>query len=361
MSEVPRKVRRLLEACLQKNPRNRLHAIGDWRLLLVEREPQRTSWVWPTVACIVVLAAAGLPRCHFRETQPLVQSLRYQLTRVGDSEFAQFQLSPDGRKLAFVDRSNASFRLYVRTYGFSRRPRVSRHGWNHVSFLVAGQHAHRIFLSGQVEAGGCRRRTCHYYRRRAGCARRRRGVRTARLFLRPPWSARSFVWPSPAMDLAAAATPLDLPRVGAGARDSLRFPAFLSRIPTASSIRLRLTNVKARASMSGSLNGDAAASHPAGLLHDPLRCVPLSPETNGFILFRRGTTLMAQPFDAANLTTDRRSLSFGRSCSGFREYVQHRLHVSTNGTLIFMSDARRITRAGTHLGGPQRETVASRF
>jgi serine/threonine protein kinase len=32
--QVPAKVRRLLEACLQKDPKQRLQAIGDWRLLL---------------------------------------------------------------------------------------------------------------------------------------------------------------------------------------------------------------------------------------------------------------------------------------------------------------------------------------
>ena len=34
--QVPAKVRRLLEACLQKDPKQRLQAIGDWRLLLTD-------------------------------------------------------------------------------------------------------------------------------------------------------------------------------------------------------------------------------------------------------------------------------------------------------------------------------------
>src|SRR5271154_5368778 len=38
--QVPAKVRRLLEACLQKDPKQRLQAIGDWRLLLTEEQPQ---------------------------------------------------------------------------------------------------------------------------------------------------------------------------------------------------------------------------------------------------------------------------------------------------------------------------------
>src|SRR5438105_1861473 len=41
LSAVPRKVRRLLEACLQKDPARRLQAIGDRHLLLAEPERQR--------------------------------------------------------------------------------------------------------------------------------------------------------------------------------------------------------------------------------------------------------------------------------------------------------------------------------
>src|SRR5271167_3087644 len=40
LNQVPAKVRRLLEACLQKDRRQRLQAIGDWRLPLVDVQPQ---------------------------------------------------------------------------------------------------------------------------------------------------------------------------------------------------------------------------------------------------------------------------------------------------------------------------------
>src|SRR6202050_470302 len=40
-TRVPVKVRRLLQACLQKDPKQRLQAIGDWRLLL--EEPAATA------------------------------------------------------------------------------------------------------------------------------------------------------------------------------------------------------------------------------------------------------------------------------------------------------------------------------
>jgi serine/threonine protein kinase len=59
---VPAKVRRLLQACLQKDPKQRLQAIGDWKLMLAEDAPavaapsrSRFSWVaWGVAAVLAV-------------------------------------------------------------------------------------------------------------------------------------------------------------------------------------------------------------------------------------------------------------------------------------------------------------------
>ena len=57
LTRVPTKVRRLLQLCLQKDPRQRLQAIGDWRLLL-EDAPQATPRRY---ARAIALAAGGYP------------------------------------------------------------------------------------------------------------------------------------------------------------------------------------------------------------------------------------------------------------------------------------------------------------
>jgi serine/threonine protein kinase len=69
--QVPAKVRGLLEACLQKDPKQRLQAIGDWRLLLVEAHPQaaaapRSKLLWILTAVLAV-AFSALAFVHFRE------------------------------------------------------------------------------------------------------------------------------------------------------------------------------------------------------------------------------------------------------------------------------------------------------
>src|SRR5579863_354093 len=57
--QVPAKVRRLLEACLQKDPKQRLQAIGDWRLLLVDAQPQVTAPLAPNGASRSRLGMTG--------------------------------------------------------------------------------------------------------------------------------------------------------------------------------------------------------------------------------------------------------------------------------------------------------------
>ena len=55
LSAVPPRVRRLLEACLQKDPKKRLQAIGDMRLVLEAQSPRRhrRGWAeWADVAWV---------------------------------------------------------------------------------------------------------------------------------------------------------------------------------------------------------------------------------------------------------------------------------------------------------------------
>ncbi len=60
LKDTPVEVRKLLEACLQKDPKNRLQAIGDWKLLLdrshaATTPPSKTGWLWPLIASFAVI------------------------------------------------------------------------------------------------------------------------------------------------------------------------------------------------------------------------------------------------------------------------------------------------------------------
>jgi serine/threonine protein kinase len=81
--QVPAKVRGLLEACLQKDPKQRLQAIGDWRLLLAEANPQagaapRSKLPWILTAALAV-AFSAVAFVHFREIPPERPHIRFQV------------------------------------------------------------------------------------------------------------------------------------------------------------------------------------------------------------------------------------------------------------------------------------------
>ena len=124
--QVPAKVRRLLEACLQKDPKQRLQAIGDWRLLLTDVQPQvaapsrsRLGWVTAGVAIIAIIAGAGWWRATRPVSQPLIRlSLDLPEFALTPNVLpgASVALSPDGRRIVYTGRgTDGAFRLYTRT------------------------------------------------------------------------------------------------------------------------------------------------------------------------------------------------------------------------------------------------------
>ena len=329
LNDVQRKVRRLLEACLQKDPKNRLQAIGDYRLLLVEEERQRTLWLWPALTGAAALGAAVLAWTHFREAPPVLPNLRYELTRPGDSGFTQFQLSPDGRYLAFVAQSGEVNRLFVRALdSLGERELPGTDGasypfWSpdsaHIGFFSQGKLR-------QVAIGGGPATTI------ADAPDARGGA----------WGGDGSIVFSPAVTgtlfrvsaSGGVATALRLPRTGSGDRDSLRFPVFL---PDSKHFfyTIEAQTREGEGTYVGSLNGGS----PVRILPDLsiTRFVP-SPgsDARGFILFRRQTTLMAQAFDAAHLKTTGEAFPLADEVptsgnTGFGDFT-----VSSSGTLIYV-------------------------
>ena len=121
--QVPAKVRRLLEACLQKDPKQRLQAIGDWRLLLTDLQPQaivpsqRLTWVLAAAAVALAIALTAVSFRHFRETPPAPPVLvRFEVAdpalNLGD-----MAPSPDGRALVYTGVGpDAARRLWIRSF-----------------------------------------------------------------------------------------------------------------------------------------------------------------------------------------------------------------------------------------------------
>ena len=120
LDKLPARVRRLLRACLKKDPRDRLSHIGDWRLLLDEADGNvpaahaAKSWTpWLAAAALVALGVFGLLRLTAPSAQPAVVQFGVPIPG-GIARNAMLALSPDGRTIAISASEEGKFRLRVR-------------------------------------------------------------------------------------------------------------------------------------------------------------------------------------------------------------------------------------------------------
>ena len=124
LTQVPAKVRPLLKRCLEKEPQNRLRDIGD-AMAIIESAPEgvevRTSWLPWGIAALLLAALGAVSFLHFRETPP---EARLITTSIEAPENATFEftfglnlptLSPDGRRIVFGARGpDGKTQLWVR-------------------------------------------------------------------------------------------------------------------------------------------------------------------------------------------------------------------------------------------------------
>jgi serine/threonine protein kinase/WD40 repeat protein len=122
LTRVPVEVRRLLHACLEKDPKNRLRDIGDvWRLLdpthHTDRVQKRSSVLpWMIASAVMIVIAAALAFIHFRETAPEPRVVRFQIPLPDKTSDARWpSISPDGRHLAFAAAGeDGRYRIWIR-------------------------------------------------------------------------------------------------------------------------------------------------------------------------------------------------------------------------------------------------------
>ena len=112
LTRVPAKVRRLLQSCLQKEPKQRLRAIGDWQLLLEDAPPtsRRYGRMIPVAAGILLLVAAGVVagRWTSRTPSPSFQRVTFRRGIIDNGRFAN-----GGRTLAYSASWDGNpFRVY---------------------------------------------------------------------------------------------------------------------------------------------------------------------------------------------------------------------------------------------------------
>ena len=118
LSAAPPEVRRLLAACLEKDPKQRLQAAGDYRLLLdktAPSAPSRPSYTGWIAAAVLALVAIAVSFIHFREEPP--RALKMSVLAPDKAAFQPTSLpavSPYGRRIAFVATLDGRDQLWVR-------------------------------------------------------------------------------------------------------------------------------------------------------------------------------------------------------------------------------------------------------
>jgi Tol biopolymer transport system component len=118
LDRVPVKVRRLLQRCLEKDPKRRLRDIGDGWALLEDRgtttPPSQSRLGW-AVGVVGVAAATILAFVHFHQTPPAKTVLRYTIPAPENTtNLHSFAISPDGRLVALAAIANGKRQIWLR-------------------------------------------------------------------------------------------------------------------------------------------------------------------------------------------------------------------------------------------------------
>ena len=317
-SATPRAVRRLIERCLEKEPKRRLQHIGEARIAMEDASrveaTAAASAVAPTAASTITAAPAprrrrtwpwivvgaagligGLVMDRSEVTPPVKEVLKYTLPAPDKTRLENFALSPDGRTLAIQARAEKVSQLWVRALdSLEARALGGTEGaiypfWSPDSRTIA------FFAGGKLKkiaaTGGPVQTLCDAPAGRGGT-----------------WNADGVIVFAPAgagkglqRVSAAGGVPVDLTKIESP-DVAYRFPQFL---PDGRRFLYLVSNAKENGVYLGLVDAKPEAQPKQRILADEssTRYVAPGPEGSGggHLLFVRDTTLMAQPVDSKTL------------------------------------------------------------
>ena len=308
LSMIPVRVRRLIEACLEKDPRKRLQSIGDMRLLLAEdvapapapvliaAKPSALPWLLAAAGVLLAGVALWAP---WRSPQDAPEVVRLTIDAPPKQTFTNWMsLSPDGRKVGFTARGeDGQIRLWVRSLDTWEAKAITTTVTNSVPFWSSDSNWLAYQMEGKlrkVEAvGGPSRVLCDAPAGFGG------GTWS------PDGATIIFGGVTDVLRKVSSngGTPSVLTKLDTARQETGHFmPVFLPDGKHFLYHRAGSAEATGGAFV-GSLDDTPDAPTPAMLIASP-RNVLFAPAVGGgpgYILFQREKALMAQPFDSSKL------------------------------------------------------------
>jgi Tol biopolymer transport system component len=332
LGKAPAQARRLLRRCLEKDPKARLRDVGDAQYLLEEggepiAAPPRWAGVGWIAAAVLLLALAALSFVHLRQAPPPRQALRYTIAAPEGSTVHSFAISPDGHQLVISAVVSGTRQLWLRAMdGFKAQPMPSTEDgmspfWSpdsrYIGFFAQGK------LKKVAASGGPAQSLCDALDGRGGSW----GSTGTIVF--SPNNAGISIQRVP----AAGGACVDVTRT----KGDHRFPVFLPDGRHFLYLTEGAPADEANGIFVGSLDGveeRRVLADVSGIAFAP----PARNERTGHVLFARGNTLMAVPFEAggAQVSGDVFLLAEGVSS---RNAFDMPASVSGNGVMIYATGA----------------------
>jgi serine/threonine protein kinase/roadblock/LC7 domain-containing protein len=357
---TPMRVRVLLQRCLQKDVRQRLQAMGDARISLEEvlsGAPEGTSspavappikqrrWLASGIAVALALAAiVGVVVWNLKPSprSALAEPMRFEIPVPEKTSVAgTFQLSPDGRKLAFAATgAGGQSQIWVRSLEtLEARPLDGTEGVNGAPFWSPDSRFIAFGAQGKLEkiegSGGPALALCDAPAGVIGGA-WSRGDKII-------FGSTAGVW-----EVAAVGGSASIITDGASV-----YPSFLPDGRHFAYTRLSNYSAGSAAVYLGSVDTKPKDQRTTKLLDDfsTAQYVPSADSTGGYLVFVRGATgvgaigtLMAQPFDVRRLELAGEAVPLAEKITNLSFWA------SSTNVLIYFTGAGRGATLGSIQG-----------
>ena len=351
LTAAPQEVQRLLQACLEKDPKKRLQAIGDWKLLLDAPQAaparNRTQKFWPALAAVLAIVGGYVSFVHFRETSPPADPMRLSVTLPPGTHPSYALLSRDGSRLLVNLLSQNKTLLYTRRLDAAEFHPLEGTEDARSPFWSADGRFIGFFADGKLKmisaVGGPVSILCGQTGLGAGGG---------------AWSDRNVILYFTDAGIAYRVSPAGgecspLKTADENLRGSL--PEFL---PDGNHFLFLGAN-RMDSTIRGVYLGSLEGGKPRKVLNDYSSVVysaPLPGSRAVHLLFLRASQLMAQPFDPQRLEAVGDPFAVAAQASASLTPNQVAASVSVNGTLVYLSNRSRnlqltwLDRSGKELG-----------